>query len=398
MFVARHKAGRVAAIATLLAFGAAGCASIKQADTSVLCAGAGIVVHGGFSGAGRHDCVVAPDGSVIVSVDHEPSVLEGINPSPWYAFKVDVAEAGQRTIVLDYTDYKHRYTPEVSVDGGVTWQHVAEDAVTLNERESRATIVLDLPVGEALVAGEPLASADEQLSWTRSAVADFGFEEVEYGRSLDGRALIGFVGGAETEGAAMVVAITRQHPPETTGQEAFRAFVDQLLATSGAEGAGFLRSHRILLAPMPNPDGVIGGHWRLNSGGIDLNRDWGPFTQPESQALSKWILEQADGRNVVAFFDFHSTNRNVIYAPPMDAPSPTIEFLTALKAHMDGSLEVPPDWSFAHNENGGTTKGWALEKLKAPGITVELDDEASEAVSREIGASVADAVIAYFAN
>jgi len=44
------------------------------------------------------------------------------------------------------------------------------------------------------------------------------------------------------------------------------------------------------------PDGVdgrlIGG---LNAGGLDLNRDWGQFTQPETKALSTFILEQAKG-------------------------------------------------------------------------------------------------------
>jgi hypothetical protein len=96
--------------------------------------------------------------------------------------------------------------------------------------------------------------------------------------------------------------------------------------------------------------------------------------------------------------DFHSTDRTVIYAPPLDAPSPAIGFLPALKDRLDGSLAMPPDWSFAHNANGGTSKGWALEALKAPGVTVELWDQIPAADARALGAAAADALIEYFTN
>jgi hypothetical protein len=147
---------------------------------------------------------------------------------------------------------------------------------------------------------------------------------------------------------------------------------------------------------MPNPDGVDGGHWRLNAGGMDLNRDWVRFTQPETRALSAWIKEQAGARRVVSMMDFHSTDRTVVYAPPLDAPSPTIGFLPALKDKFDDSLAAPPEWSYSHNVDGGTSKGWALEALKAPGITVELWDEIAPAEARALGAAAADALIDYF--
>ena len=58
--------------------------------------------------------------------------------------------------------------------------------------------------------------------------------------------------------------------------------------------------------------------WRLNAGGIDLNRDWGTFSQPETTALSQWIVAAAGGRRVVSMMDFHSTDKTVIYAPPLE--------------------------------------------------------------------------------
>jgi hypothetical protein len=91
--------------------------------------------------------------------------------------------------------------------------------------------------------------------------------------------------------------------------------------------------------------------------------------------------------------DFHSTDRTVIYAPPLDAASPTIGFLPALKTAFDSALKAPPAWSYAHNANGGTSKGWALEQLKAPGITVELWDQIPFSDARAVGAAAADALV-----
>jgi transcriptional regulator with XRE-family HTH domain len=46
--------------------------------------------------------------------------------------------------------------------------------------------------------------------------------------------------------------------------------------------------------------------------------------------------EAAGGdRRVVAMMDFHSTDRTVIYAPPLESPSPTIGFLPQLKQAFD---------------------------------------------------------------
>jgi hypothetical protein len=96
--------------------------------------------------------------------------------------------------------------------------------------------------------------------------------------------------------------------------------------------------------------------------------------------------------------DFHSTDRTVIYAPPLDAPSPTISFLPALEQALKDRVGTPPEWSYGHNSNGGTSKGWALEQLKAPGVTIELWDEIPDGEARALGAAAADALIDYFTS
>ncbi len=384
----------LAGAGALVSLAIGGCASQPMASAGSICAGRGVAVFANFPVAGRHDCAIAPDGSVIVSVNHEPSVLDGINPSPWFAFRIEAQAAGQRSIVIDYPDYKHRYSPEISRDGR-NWQALSPSLIALSEDEARATLTLDLAPGATWIAGQPLVSSEEQVAWTRNQVRPAGFAESEYGRSIGGRPLIGFLGG-NPDAEKMVVAFTRQHPPETTGQDAFRGFVSRLTQAGDADMASFLDRHVVLLAPAPNPDGVDGGHWRLNRGGIDLNRDWGPFTQAETTALSAWILREAADRQVVAFMDFHSTNRDVIYAPPQDAPSPTIAFLPFLEARFIAELSAPPEWSYAHNKNSGTSKGWALDELSAPGVTVELWDETSPEDAGRIGAVIAEALADFF--
>lgn len=384
---------RTFAIAAMLALG--GCAMLGGAPApSGICGSAGFVIDIDFPAAGRHDCVIAPDGSVIVSVDHEPALVEGINPSPWFAFRITSETARSVVATLDYTDYKHRYRPYISTDGA-GWSALPESALQLNARKTRASLTFNVQPGATWIAGQPLSSANDNLDWTRRALSGAGFMEAEYGRSREGRPLIGFVGGG---GIDAIVAITRQHPPETSGQEAYRGFVERLIGRSDAKAVTFRARHRIILAPMPNPDGVDGGHWRLNAGGMDLNRDWGNFTQPETRTLSTWIREQAGNRRVVSMMDFHSTDRTVIYAPPLDAASPTIDLLPVLKAKFDSVMPAPVPWAYAHNPDGGTSKGWALEVLKAPGLTVELWDHESQANARALGAAAADALIDHFAK
>jgi hypothetical protein len=394
---ARNSRARIAAGLAALALSACVAGPAARTQGGVICSGDGVSVDIDFPVAGIHRCAVAANGDVVVAVDHEPAFVEGINPSPWFALRVTSDRARTITLTLDYTDYEHRYPPLVSADGKA-WEALPADRITLNEKKSRAALRLDLRAGATWLAGQPIVSAAEGVAWTRNILVGRGFREMGYGTSLRGRPLTAFVSDGPASGGDMIVALTRQHPPETSGQDAFRAFVEQLTGRSDERAVRFRASHRILLAPMPNPDGVDGGYWRLNAGGVDLNRDWGPFTQPETRALSSFILSQAEGRRVVSMLDFHSTFRTTIYCPPFDAASPTIAFLPVLKARIDAAVTPAPPWSCSHNANGGTSKGWALERLHAPGLTVELWDEIPTADARTIGRTAADALIEYFTN
>jgi hypothetical protein len=363
-------------------------ADAQAQPANAICEASGVRVSVDFTSGGRHTCRVTDSGEVILDVIPEGSPING---SPWYAFRLDATQRTRLRITLDYGQYEHRYMPKLTRDGA-SWRSIPRGDVIVAADEHRASMMLNLDRGMTIIAAQPIETPTAIHAWARTALQNRGFEEVIYGRSIDGQQLIGFRGG---EGADLVVAMTRQHPPETTGSVAFRAFVDRIMSDT-PEARAFRARHRILLAPMPNPDGVTRGHWRWNNGGLDLNRDWRNFSQPETTALRDFILTEAQDRSTVAFFDFHSTGRNVIYAPPLDSPSPTIDFLPRLRDRLD-ALPRPLPWSYNHNEDGPTSKNWALRTLSAPGITVELDDEATEEDAQRIGRTVAESLMDYTA-
>ena len=47
-----------------------------------------------------------------------------------------------------------------------------------------------------------------------------------------------------------------------------------------------------MVFPLMNPDGVDLGHWRHNAGGIDLNRDWALYRQPETRLVADFIVKE----------------------------------------------------------------------------------------------------------
>ena len=87
----------------------------------------------------------------------------------------------------------------------------------------------------------------------------------------------------------------------------------------------------LVLVPLINPDGVDAGHWRHNMGGRDLNRDWGPFTQPEIQSIKR-LIDEIDEAGIAPklMLDFHSTQRS--------------RFYTQMPEDFDEEIDFARDW------------------------------------------------------
>ena len=120
----------------------------------------------------------------------------------------------------------------------------------------------------------------------------------------------------EHQSKKALIIISRQHPPEVTGFLAMKSFMETLAGNS-AQAIAFRKEFTVFNVPLMNPDGVDNGHWRHNIGGIDLNRDWSEFNQPETRAVRDFLKEKSDeGYEFVFGADFHSTWDDIYY--PLD--------------------------------------------------------------------------------
>lgn len=385
----RHIRSFLAALAAG-GLGLSGCATLPPAaETAALCAGDGVSLHADFPTAGQHRCLVRPDGAVIVRTDPEVAIAPRINPSPWFAFDIEREEAGAIEIVLDYGGYRHRYEPRI-LRPGEDWQRVDPAHIEVLEEDNRARLTLDLPAGRTRISAQPTHTPADVADWSAAFADTHGFTAVEYGRSLEGRPLQALISGPADAGR-LLVALTRQHPPEYSGGRAFEAFA---AAIGAAHDGGALAGYRLVLVPLANPDGMANGHWRLNSGGMDLNRDWFAAGQPEIAALQALIRREAEGRDVEVFLDFHSTRRTLVYNPPAGIAARGDALMAEMAARFAAALDPQPDWIEGHNAEAGTSKAWALQTFGVAGLTVELADEASVEESHTVGRLAAEAVLA----
>ncbi len=216
-------------------------------------------------------------------------------------------------------------------------------------------------------------------------IAELPFvEETTIGQSVEGRPLRQLT-IRSGEPAYAVAIVGRQHPPEITGTIALMEFVDTLTGPSDL-AVQFRSSFEVLVAPLMNPDGVSHGNWRHNCHGVDLNRDWGPFAQPETRAVRDSILRyQGESTPELAFFlDFHSTHHDVFYVQtgkePVCHDGFSGRWLQALGERL-------PDYKVRQEPNSGTrplSKVWARTTMKIPAVIYEVGDKTDRALIRTV--------------
>lgn len=320
-----------------------------------------------------------------------------INCSAWYAFRVTPERRTRITVELDYTTCGHRYWPKTSTDG-VTWTRMSPYDVEIEgERGERtARLTLRLGNGPLFVAAQEIMPPSVYDAWLdKLEIQPFATRSL-LGKSAEGRD-IEMLRFATPDAAPRetVVLVGRQHPPEVTGALAMIAFVDTLAEDSEVAKA-YRARFETLMVPLLNPDGVMRGHWRHNTGGVDLNRDWGPFTQPET-ALMKGLLAEVEAdpaRDLRVLIDFHSTNRDVFYTIPDELPTDPVLFtrkwLELFQERMPG-YEVDRD--ARHEVGRPISKAYAYDTYGAPGITFELGDETDRALIQRIGREAAIAMM-----
>lgn len=251
-----------------------------------------------------------------------------INPSPWYAFQVWSKKKKEITVTFHYPeDNQHRYSPQISTDGK-KWKPLAQEYIkeigksdnSFGPRSRPQNIIMRLKIGKKRlwVSGQELQNSNRVFEWMDKLAKKKKFQIEEIGRSTEGRSLRMLKMG-NLNSKNMIMVISRQHPPEVTGYFVMQAFIEKIADGSNLSKE-FRRKWAIYVVPLMNPDGVDNGHWRHNAGGIDLNRDWYAFNQPETRAVRDFLKRRAveSGGKFYFGIDFHSTWEDIYYPMTKD--------------------------------------------------------------------------------
>lgn len=239
-----------------------------------------------------------------------------INGSPWYAFKVWSAKPVAINLKLTYQQgVKHRYAPKITKNGQEWVSADTKGSPDLEPDSLPVDYQFTLQVGPdtTWVAAQELNTSTDMDAWTKSLQQKPFITAETIGKSSLGKDMTLLkIGNPKSKNRILIIG--RQHPPEVTGQMALHAFIEDLVADHPL-AKKFREQFLIYVVPLMNPDGVDEGFWRNNAGGIDLNRDWSAFHQPESAAVRDYLAaELADQRNKLWFsIDFHSTHDDIYY-------------------------------------------------------------------------------------
>ncbi|MCL4190346.1 MAG: succinylglutamate desuccinylase/aspartoacylase family protein [Thermoguttaceae bacterium] len=297
-----------------------------------------------------------------------------INDSAWYAFKI-VADAPRRiTVALRYEGGSHRYAPKISRDGQ-QWTPLPAAACEVSPDRSQARLQLDVGPEPLWVAAQELITRDDIAAWSEQIAAQTEGHRTPIGQSREGRPIFKLEIGNQ-EAAEAVFIIGRQHPPEVTGTLGLMRFIETI-AGNDRLARQFRQRFLTTVVPLVNPDGVERGYWRHSTGGIDLNRDWDEFSQPETRAVRDAMLDyQAAGSpQLRLFLDFHSTHHDVFYTSPEDdTPGEgfTSQWLGAIGDRF-------PDYQVRREEtplasSKPTSMRWVYRTFDVPSITYEWGD------------------------
>lgn len=307
----------------------------------------GVSFSNEFDGARLNKVERTGDGQYTVTITPENAP---INPSPWYAFKVWSSKKREIEIRLAYPEgTRHRYEPKLSRNGK-NWKLLGRSRITEIEKGTGESgpssmpksIVMKLKIGKKplWVSAQELVNSQAVFAWVAKVARKRKGTVEDIGRSIEGRPLrmleLCNIGSKKN-----ILVISRQHPPEVTGYFAMQAFVDELTDDSKL-ARRFCSEYAVFVIPLMNPDGVDNGNWRHNMGGIDLNRDWTTFNQPEDRYVSEFLKKREADTGGKFYFgiDFHSTWNDIYYpmSPEITGNLPGLvqDWLAAIRKALPG--------------------------------------------------------------
>ena len=339
-------------------------------DKNKECSSDIVKIEFNFPGAGSLSCEVIKSDYIKIYIN--PEIDDSINPSPWFAIRKSEHSKSIK-LELDYKNYKHRYYPKLSKDKK-KWTKI--DEIFISKKEDGKIVIIDF-----------LPSNQKEYVASQELITDFWYDEWYNELESSGRVkreIIGFsvlrnpihmFFAEKNTNNPYILVLGRQHPPEVTGALAMKSFINELL-TENFLTDSFLDRYNILFVPLMNPDGVMNGFWRYNANKKDLNRDWGNFTQPETDAVYKKLIKLSN-KKLVLFIDFHSTFKNIFFISDVLEDSSMKHFLRDwLGDSRDSLSEINYSYEIINslNKDNGVSKNYIYNKYKIPSVTYEVSD------------------------
>ena len=244
-----------------------------------------------------------------------------------------------------------------------------------------AATVLPIPVvaPSALPAPTPITSVPIQAptATTRAVASAPGEIVTTYGKSVNGTALTAYILGDGPNVTLFFGAFHGNEPITDDMVKRLRAYLK-----SRPE---LLQGHRVILAPVVNPDGLSRGK-RANAHGVDLNRNFPgtwqkqatkarynpgpkPASEPETRAVIK-LIETYNPSKIVSFHQpFHTLNYT---------GEPGLKLAQAMKKY--NRYPITPDVGYP---TPGSFGDYCGKTLKVAIVTYELPTQSADAAWKD---------------
>lgn len=334
-------------------------------DTVFSCEFSNISFDKNFSGGRFTSCQELDKNRFLLTLRPENTP---INNSPWYAFKVKAKTPERIDVVLQVEGGDHRYPPKMSKNG-LNWRliehHISQDKMMFS---------IDVVQEPTWISAQEILSNEDYVNWGKSLASIYDITHDIQGWSVQERPLYKLV--HHGKGKEWLVILGRQHPPEVTGALALLPFSETVLCDIPI-AKKFRDRFNIVIFPNLNPDGVYMGNWRHNANGVDLNRDWKAFKQPEVATVHKFLETLlAKGEKISMAVDFHSTHKEIFYTMPqdygMEKPMMVVDWLNALdKRYPNFSVIQRP----GNNPKSAVSKQYFADVHNIHAITYEMGDK-----------------------
>jgi cytosolic carboxypeptidase protein 6 len=335
----------------------------------------GVWITNEFPGARANDIYRVDRNHYKIRIDPE---ISPINNSPWFGFRIWADDSVSVQVELEYTNGRQRYTPAFSSDRGESWVKADSSIYRIDPETRNGFIRLDLASEPVWVSAQEVYTTREFRQWAEEISLKPFVQQSVIGSSHQGRpvSMIKMSENSNEPVKGVILIYGRQHPPEIPGFMVGLTFLETL-ASETAIARQFRKYFDVWAFPMMNPDGADNGHWRTNAAGVDLNRDWQYFNQPETAAVRRTVLPllKRGDRRVFYAIDFHSTGRNIFYPINRNIPAFPLHFTYRWAEQIQNELPGLDLGVQPFDTASPIAKNWTHKTFGVDAVTFEVWDE-----------------------